>query len=284
MRFRVLLTLCVLIGATSLVYAHDLFVKLDSYYLEPNSSVTIPILNSSFILSQNAIMRDRVIDISLVSAAGRTHIDMMKWAGDTTYADTTFLQIETGDQGTYIVGASTKPRELGMSGFDFNDYLAHDGIPDILAAREGVDTTNEEVWERYAKHVKAVLQVGDKVDKPKTWWRFWQKEDPAYLTHLGYPAEVVPLENPYAMKVGDELSFLCLVDGEPVANQNVLLGGEKGGVLFDEVDARSDAEGIVKFVIPEAGNWYVEFIHMAPVASEDLDYESKWATLAFEMR
>ena len=135
MRFRVLLTLCVLIGATSLVYAHDLFVKLDSYYLEPNSSVTIPILNSSFILSQNAIMRDRVIDISLVSAAGRTHLDMMKWAGDTTYADTTFLQIETGDPGTYIVGASTKPRELGMSGADFNEYLDHDGIPDILAAR-----------------------------------------------------------------------------------------------------------------------------------------------------
>ncbi len=283
MRFRVLLTLCVLIGATSLVHAHDLFIKLDSYHLEPNSSVTIPILNSSFILSQNAIMRDRVIDISLVSAAGRTHIDMMQWAGDTTYADTTFLQIETGDPGTYIVGASTKPRELGMSGADFNEYLDHDGIPDILAARADADL-EAEVWERYAKHVKAVLQVGDKVDKPKTWWRFWQKEDPAYLTHLGYPAEVVPLENPYSMKVGDELSFLCLVDGEPVANQNVLLGGESGGVLFEEIEARSDADGVVKFVIDKPGNWYVEFINMVPVAAEDLDYESKWATLAFEMR
>ncbi|UCD25194.1 MAG: DUF4198 domain-containing protein [Gemmatimonadota bacterium] len=286
MRYRVLMALAMVLLGTSVVSAHDLFIKLESYYLEPNTEVTVPILNSSFILSENAIMRDRVIDISLVSAAGRTHIDTTMWSGDTTAVDTTFLQIQTGDPGTYIVGASTKPRELGMSGHDFNEYLAHDGIPDILAARADVDTTNEEVWERYAKHVKAVLQVGDKASKPKTWWRFWGEKNPAYLTRLGYPAEIVPLENPYAMKVGDELSFLILVDGEPVANQNVLLGGEQGGELFEgEIEARSDAEGVVRFVIDKPGNWYVEFIHMAPVETEeDLDYESKWATLAFEMR
>ena len=285
MRFRVLMLLAMAVVATSVVSAHDLFIKLESYHLEPNTEVTIPILNSSFVLSENAIMRDRVIDISLVSADGRTHIDTTKWSGDTTAVDTTFLQIETGDPGTYIVGASTKPRDLGMSGHDFNVYLDHDGIPDILAARADVDTAGEDVWERYAKHVKAVLQVGDKVSKPKTWWRFWGEKDPAYLTRLGYPAEIVPLDNPYAMNVGDELSFLVLVDGEPVPNQNVLLGGERGGEEFEEVNTRSDAEGIARFVIPEAGNWYVEFIHMAPVETEeDLDYESKWATLAFGMR
>ena len=55
-------------------------------------------------------------------------------------------------------------------------------------------------------------------------------------------------------------------------------------ILFEEIEARSDADGVVKFVIDKPGNWYVEFINMVPVTAEDLDYESKWATLAFEMR
>jgi hypothetical protein len=264
--------------------AHDLFIKLESYFLEPNSSVTIPVLNGSFVLSENAIMRDRVIDISLVSPAGRTHIDTTMWSGDTTYTDTTYLQIETGDPGTYIVGASTRTRDLGMAGADFNEYLEHDGIPDVLEARRQNNELDKDAWERYAKHVKAVLQVGDNVDKPKTWWRFWQKGDPAYLVRLGYPAEIVPLVNPYSLEPGDEISALCLVDGEPVANQLVILGGEQGGELVEEQRKRSDDEGVITFTLESAGKWYIEFINMAPSSAEDVDYESKWATLAFEIR
>jgi hypothetical protein len=253
------------------VNAHDLFVKLESYFLTPHTSVTVPILNGSFVQSENAIMRDRVIDISLVSAAGRTRIDTTAWAGDTTYADTTYLEIETGDPGTYVVGASTKPRDLGMAGADFNEYLEHDGIPDVLEARRQSGELDKDVWERYAKHVKAVLQVGD-------------VRDDAYSVRLGYPAEVVPLVNPYSLNAGDEYSFICLVDGEPVANQLVILGGEQGGSLVDEVRKRTDDNGKITFVIDSAGKWYIEFISMAPSGEVDIDYESKWATLAFEVR
>jgi hypothetical protein len=271
MRYRVTLVLSLTLCAASLLNAHDLFIKLESYFLAPHSSVTIPILNGSFVSSENAIMRDRVIDISLVSAAGRAHIDTTAWAGDTTYADTTFLRIETGDPGTYVVGASTKSRDLGLAAADFNDYLEHDGIPDILEARRQSGELDKDVWERYAKHVKAVLQVGD-------------VRDEAYSVRLGYPAEIVPLANPYSLAVGDEYSFVCLVDGEPVPNQLVILGGEQGGELVDEVRKRTGEDGTVTFVIDATGKWYIEFIHMAPSAEADIDYESKWATLAFEVR
>lgn len=271
MRLRVTLTLFLLLCAAPLLNAHDLFIKLESYFLTPHSSVTVPILNGSFVLSENAIMRDRVIDIILVSAAARTRIDTVAWAGDTAYADTTFLTIETGDPGTYIVGASTKPRDLELAAADFNDYLEHDGIPDVLEARRRSGELDKDVRERYAKHVKAVLQVGD-------------LRDDAYRVRLGYPAEIVPLVNPYRLAAGDEYSFLCLVDGEPVANQLVILGGELGGDLVEEVQKRTDESGKITFVIDSVGKWYVEFIHMAPSPETDIDYESKWATLSFEVR
>jgi len=270
-RTRVILVVSLLVGAAALLHAHDLFVKLDSYFLQPHSTVTIPILNGSFVLSENAIMRDRVTDISVVSSAGRTHIDTTHWVGDTTYADTTFLTLETGTPGTYIVGASTRSRDLGMAAADFNDYLEHDGIPDVLEERRRSGDLDRDVWERYSKHVKAVLQVGD-------------RRDAFYLTPLGYPAEIVPLVNPYDLHAGDELTVLCLVDGQPVANQLVILGGEQGGNLVDEARKRTDQAGVVGFVIDSPGRWYVEFINMQPSEAQDIDYESNWATLSFEIR
>ena len=135
MKGRILLALALLVGSATLAYGHDLFVKMDSYFVEPHSTVTIPVLNGLFDISENAIMRDRLLDISVVSTAGRTHIDTAQWVGDTTYADTTFLTIETHEPGTYVIGASTRTRDLGLAGADFNEYLEHDGIPDILQAR-----------------------------------------------------------------------------------------------------------------------------------------------------
>jgi hypothetical protein len=270
MRIRLTLTVSLLVCAVTLLSAHDLFIKMDSYFVASNAEVMVRILNGSFVQSENAIMPDRVVDVSLASAAGTAHIDLAAWRGDTTLSDTTHLRFRTGDAGTYVLGASTKTRDFGLSAADFNEYLEHDGIPDILEARRRDGELEKDVRERYAKHVKAVLQVGE-------------VRDDAYGVRLGYPAEVVPLVNPYTLSVGDEFSFLCLVDGEPVANQLVILGGERGGELVDEVQRRTDEIGVVAFVIDSAGLWYIEFIHMAPSPEPDIDYESKWATLAFEV-
>jgi len=253
--------------------------------VEPHSTVTIPVLNGLFDISENAIMRDRLLDISVVSTGGRTHIDTTQWAGDTTYADTTFLTIETHEPGTYVVGASTRTRDLGLAGADFNEYLEHDGIPDVLQARRDNGDLDKDVWERYAKHVKGVFQVGDRPDRPKSWWQFWKDDTGlAYLTELGYPAEIIPLVNPYMLAVGDEIQVRCLVDGQPIPNQYIMAGGEGSAGLFPVRSTRTDADGVATFVLDSPGKWYLEFINMVPSAEEDIDYRSKWATLTFAIR
>ena len=63
------------------------------------------------------------------------------------------------------------------------------GIPDVLAARERDGELGVPAWERYAKHVKAVVQVGESSSGP-------------FDTVLGYPAEIVALVNPYTLTAG----------------------------------------------------------------------------------
>ena len=253
---------------TTVANAHDLFIKLDSYFLPPETSVRVPIINGTFQLSENSITADRVPDVSVVRDGRRRALGTQQWFDE---ADTTFLMMRTDGEGTYVIGVSTHPRDLGMSGADFNDYLAHDGVPDVLEQRERDGELDKDVWERYSKHVKAVFQVGD-------------RRSGGLDLILGYPAELLPLTNPYELSVGDEMVVQVLVDGKPVSGQLVLAGGEGTDGVFEERSARSDAEGKVGFTMDAVGKWYIKFINMQKTDEEEIDYESKWATLSFAIR
>ncbi len=263
----VAVAILLMISATILL-AHDLFLKLDSYFVPPNRLVRVAVLNGSFSSSEGAVAPDRLLDLSIVGPSERRSIPRESW---TPVGDTTWLTVQTEAPGTYVMGASLSPRQIALSAEDFNGYLKEDGIPDVLDARTRDGQLDRPARERYQKHVKAILQVGE-------------IRTNAFATLLGYPAEIVPLTNPYRMRVGDTLAVRALVDGNAVANQLIIAGGERDGRAMDEVRARSDAAGIARFAIAAPGKWYVKFIHMAPVRGDSVNYESKWATLTFQVR
>ena len=48
---------------------------------------------------------------------------------------------------------------------------------------------------------------------------------------------------------------------------------------------RTNANGDADLVLRQPGRWYVKFIHMTKLTGDpDADYESRWATLTFEIR
>ena len=299
MKRPVALAALLLLVAAPVLAAHDLFLKLTSYYVTPgHEPVRVPVLNGTFARSENSVARDRVRDATLVGFGGVNHLGTSGWS---VSGDTSYLTFPVRQAGTYVVGASTRPRTIALSAQDFNDYLREDGILDVLDARTRRGELAKPARERYAKHVKAVFQAGE----PRT---------SAYGAVLGYPAEIVPLANPYAARVGDSLAVRCLVHGKPVANQVVIAGGERaveGGQPTSARAAptagaaqptqsaqptprihpipqqlvRTDQDGVARIGLGEPGKWYVKFVNMVPVAGDStLDYESQWATLTFEVR
>jgi len=55
--------------------SHDMYLKLDTYFLQPNTSARIQLFNGTFDNSDNAIARDRMADVSLVGNGTRTAVD-----------------------------------------------------------------------------------------------------------------------------------------------------------------------------------------------------------------
>ena len=268
MRKRITLCLATSLLLVVSVLGHDLFLKSDSFFLEPNSKFTIKVMNGTFQASEGAVSFARLNDVSVVSDGKRTHPVEADFTKDET---TACMNLKTGSSGTYVVGLSTKTREISLKAEEFNEYLKEDGLPDTLEERRKTDELSKDAKERYAKHVKAILQVG-KI----------RSDD--YKTVLGYPVELVPQQNPYFLKKGGSIDILCLKDGKPLANQVVLAGREDKGKLVSVPELRSDEKGMVRVRLDGAGKWYVKFINMTKLADPDLNYESKWTTLTFEIK
>lgn len=262
------LSLVLLLFSAAVAGAHDMFLKPTRYFAPVNSEVRVRLLNGTFTKSENSITRNRVADASVVTPTRRTQLDMSEWSDA---GDTTTFHIHTRGAGTYVIGASTKPSVIALSADDFNLYLKDDGIPDVLEARQKAGELAKPAKERYHKHVKSLVQVGD-------------TRSEHYATVFGYPAEIVPMENPYALKSGQSLRVKTLVDGKPMGNQYVLYGGlTPNDASIEPKSVRSDAEGVA--IIPlVAGTLYIKFINMSRVQRDTVDYESKWATLTFQVR
>ena len=270
MKRRIFVATLLLLATAGTLAAHDLFLRLDSYFLAPGATITARVLNGTFSTSENSVARDRVRDLAVVGPTGRGEVDTTAWAAE---GDTSVLTVRTQESGTYVLGASLLPRELRLEAKDFNAYLASDGVPDVLAARGRSKELGRAARERYSKHVKALVQVGD-------------RRTDGYETALGYPAELVPLDNPYALRPGGVLRVRAVVEGRPVANQLVQAGGRTtAGGRIAQRSVRTDGGGVARIRLATRGTWYVKFIHMERAAGDStIDYESKWATLTFGVR
>lgn len=260
-----------LAGLAAVALAHDMFLKPAQYFVAANGTVPSVLLNGTFDKSMNSITRIRLADISVISPTGRARIDTAAWnpAGDTSH-----VSFKVGAAGTYVFGVSTKPSEIELDAKDFNEYLTTDGQPDELARRKQAGEMKADAKERYEKHVKTIVQVGE-------------ARSAGFATVLGYPAEIVPVDNPYALTKGGSLKVKVLVDGKPVANQYVTFGARtpSGGTVAEH-GTRSGPDGIATIPVSAPGVWYVKFINQTrlPKQADGVTHHSKWATLTFGAR
>ena len=268
---RILLPTVMLLVSGATLAAHDLFLRADSYFVAPGGTVRLQVLNGTFSKSENAVTKDRLRELTIVTSDGVTKpLDVAGWAET---GDTSIVTAAVGESGTYVIGASLRPREIALEAKDFNAYLASDGLPDVLAERRRTKELALPARERYSKHVKALVQVGS-------------SRTSGYGAELGYPAELVPLDNPYSLRPGGTLRVRAVVEGSPVANQVVIAGGRtSGGGRIAPRSVRTNRDGVARIPVNTRGVWYVKFISMQRAAADtSIDYESKWATLTFGVR
>ncbi len=259
--------------------AHQTFLIADINPMRPGTDNFLILRNGTYHESGYSITRKMSRDISIVMGGKRRTPD----AGDVADVDgnpgykSTYIKVVADPEGTGLAGLAAIPDYIALPAEMFANYLKHDGVADTLkdfSANNRLST----VRERYTKHAKAIFQVG----APLT-------DD--YKAALGYKVEIFVDRHPGKVKVGEEMPFRVLYEGKPLANQLVYVShaGRPVEPKADVPDAslytlRTDAEGRASFKVSVADKWFIQLIHMQPMDDGEVDYESNWSTITFEIK
>lgn len=185
-------------------------------------------------------------------------------------SDSNDVMLKFDKEGTQVLTLETKNSFIALEADKFNDYLKDDGIDNIYQLRQKNGDLDKPSRELYRRCAKTLIQVGDKTGK-------------TFKKNTGMPLEIIPLQNPYTLKMGDKMTVQVLFEGKPLADKMILTWHKTATTKTIHQKLRTDAKGQMTFPLDKNGQWMVSTVHMIPLMNNpDGNYQSYWGNLTFE--
>ena len=147
----------------------------------------------------------------------------------------------------------------------FRAYALEEGLTPALDA----PLDQAEVWERYSRNAKAIVQVG--ADGPQD----------QVVRPVGLPLEITPEVVPHAATGAAELPVRVLRRGRPLAGALVKLTDLDHDAVPLET-RRTDAEGRARFAMPARGRWLLNVVWTERLPpGEDAAFATIFSSLSF---
>ena len=171
--------------------------------------------------------------------------------------------------GIYIAAVQTEPKLITLEAAEFNAYLVSDGLPHIYQLRNEEGTLDQPGHEQYSKSPKALLQLGD-----------GGGGDPSRV--VGLPLEIMPLQNPFKLRIGDTLRVRVLFQGKALSRANLGWDHPDDGEPASGT-VLADANGEALVPIGRLGLMTIRLTHMTRPKVDTYEWESFWTTLTFRI-
>lgn len=156
------------------------------------------------------------------------------------------------------------PKVLELSDEKVHEYWEDIGASAEIRQRWTALPAPRHWRERYQKFAKTFVLVG------------MPSGDSSWAKPVGLPLEIVPEQDPSALRAGDSLTVRVLSHGKPIANLPV--GAVRDGQVPDKM-VPTNADGRVGFRVQAPGRWLVHCTDLRATEAPGLDWESEFATL-----
>lgn len=263
-----LLGALLLLSAAVPAAAHDFWIEPSSFAPAAGAAVSFHLRVGQQWVG-DAVPRDsrRVARFELVGPAGSFAI-----AGAEAVDPAGLARV--GAPGLYVAGYASNNTPLELEPAKFEEYLRLEGLEWALAERSRRGESDQPSREVYARCAKSLLRVGAAA------------ADGGFDRVLGFTLEIVPQQDPSAMRAGDVLAVRVLYQGRPLRDALVVAMPKSAPAAA--VAARSDAAGGARLRLASAGTWMVKAVHLVRLegetaAAEGADWQSYWASLTFSV-
>ena len=271
MRYCTILFLLVLIAfASTATFGHEYWLEPDTFFLKTGERTPLRLFVGEGLKKEEerVFQASKTTMFKLFSSAS----DFDLTASATDNSSPILAGFSADITGNYLVAMERNWSYITLEADKFTDYLREDGMDYIVAERTSRSETKTEGKERYSRFIKGLMQVGD-------------KRDNTYAKTVGLKLEIVPLENPYAKRVGNSLRVQVLFNGTPLSGKTIF-ADNRDGENVSKQKLVTDAKGICSVKLDRKGTWLVRLVYMQRCTAncEGADWESFWGALSFGLK
>ena len=260
--------LALLLGGAA--YPHDIWLLPNRFQIEKGEMLVVRQLTGSDLQAEDEIelLRRMTPRFELVTVARA--VDLME--GSPSFRDKPVirpvLERKIEDEGQVLLAMDHAFIHGEFTTEKFLEYLEHEGFS--KSKYQPLMPDRPQQRERYARTLKCLVQVGKR------------RGGDLHKKALGQKLEILLLENPYELKVGEELSVQVLFDGKPSDGELVTAFSKEGQSAVKARRQWTDARGSARFELDSPGLWLIRLVHLTrDQERSDVDWESHWAAYSF---
>jgi uncharacterized GH25 family protein len=250
-------------------FAHEYWFEADKFFVAPKEKTAIHLFVGEALKhdEERAFQLSKTNLLRLYSADD--NLDLKTSLTDEALPIYNFSADKAGN---YLFVLERNWSYIKLAPKDFEDYLREDGMEYIIAEREKLGESQKIASERYSRFLKTLLQVGN-------------KHDATFKKIAGMKLEIVPLENPYSKKVGDNLKMQILFDGKPLADKTVFANNRENTDVSSQ-KLTTDKNGKISVKLDRKGVWLIRLVFMQRCKTDckEADWESFWGGFSFGVR
>ncbi len=264
MKLKILSTIVLTFLFVLNTFAHEYWFEAEKFALAPNEKAVVHLYVGDGLIKdreERAFQSDKTPKFQLFSNG-----KMADLKASLTEGAMPLYNFSAEKAGTYLLAMERSWSYIKIEPQKFEDYLREDGLEYIIPEREKLGENGKEGRERYSRFLKSLLQVGE-------------KRDNTYKNPIGMKLEIMPLENPYSKKVGDQLKFQVLFDGKPLAGRTVFADNRTSET--QKMTTGKDGKFTVR--LDKNGMWLVRMVFMQRCKTDcgEADWESFWGAITF---
>ena len=177
------------------------------------------------------------------------------------------LEIALDREGTHLVTLQSVAVVNEIEAEEFNTYLKDNGLDEVYDQRVKTNTLNAAGKELQSSYSKLLLQAGN-------------KRDGTFAKLTGFPLEIIPEKNPYALKAGEVIRFKILWQGKPLFGAKVKVWIKKDNRTGVQ-NIYSGQDGMIETRISGSGTWMVSAVKMMPSKNAQADWQRYRSSLVF---
>lgn len=251
--------------------AHDFWIVPDAFQVAAGAPFAIRGQSGSkFPSSASATAPDRVAEARVIGGASDEAIRDLTVSGTSL-----LLQHRPTGAGQRVIAVALTERRSRVAPAQLKRYIAIEGAPELAERyeRDGRYPTDS-ITQVTAKFAKTTVEIG--------------KGGPrAFATRAGHPLELLALNDPAAVAVGDTLRVQLLYRGKAVGGVHLRAGTAPAaaGASSQTSDAviETGTDGVARLVVRAGGLWNIRTLYAAPRADDSTTWELYFATLVFQV-